>query len=57
MDNRKTIYMPPVAEILVFGVKDILTTSNDAIRFITQKSAPLERGGRLLFLRAERLTG
>lgn len=29
MDNRKTIYMPPVAEILIFGVKDILTTSND----------------------------
>ncbi len=29
MDNRKTIYMPPMAEILTFEVKDILSTSGD----------------------------
>lgn len=29
MDNRKTIYMPPMAEILAFEVKDILSTSGD----------------------------
>lgn len=29
MDNRKKIYMPPMAEIVAFEVKDILSTSND----------------------------
>lgn len=32
MDNRKTIYMPPVAEILTFEAKDILAASGDDFR-------------------------